>query len=174
MLSHIHTPCSQPSSFPGMRITRPDRVGVVRLLRLGGSLKREGDGFVLDLTAMKLHKTSRFHGPSITTISNLLNEQLTTLCRDLTFDDVAESGQPYLWHTSKDVSRPVSSSTFTTLVKDAFARYSPGKKPTPPKVLRASEYILPPPLPLPPIHTYPFPIQASSLGSGRARMLPKF
>lgn len=47
--------------FAHVCVCRPDRVGVIRLLRLGGSLKREKDGFVLDLTATKLHKTSRFH-----------------------------------------------------------------------------------------------------------------
>jgi hypothetical protein len=115
----------------------PDRVGIVRLLRLGGSLKKEKDGFVLDLTATKLHKTSRFHGPSITTISPLLNEQLSAMCTQLTFDNVEEGKQPYLWHVASDATRPVASSAFTKMVKDAFLKY--GGKATPPKVLRASE-----------------------------------
>eukprot|EP00966_Prymnesium_polylepis_P070471 1637620-Prymnesium_polylepis.1 len=114
----------------------PDRVGIVRLLRLGGSLKKEKDGFVLDLTATKLHKTSRFHGPSITTISPLLNEQLSAMCTQLTFDNVEEGKQPYLWHVASDATRPVASSAFTKMVKDAFLKY--GGKATPPKVLRAS------------------------------------
>ena len=38
----------------------PDRVGVVRKLRLGHSLKRCGGGFVLDLTTQRSHKTSKF------------------------------------------------------------------------------------------------------------------
>ena len=39
----------------------PDRVGVLRRLRLGTTLKRSsGDGFVLDLTTARSHKTSRF------------------------------------------------------------------------------------------------------------------
>ena len=38
----------------------PDRVGVVRKLRLDHSLKRCGGGFVLDLTTQRSHKTSKF------------------------------------------------------------------------------------------------------------------
>ena len=38
----------------------PDRVGVIRKLRLGHSLKRCGGGFVLDLTTQRSHKTSKF------------------------------------------------------------------------------------------------------------------
>jgi hypothetical protein len=38
----------------------PDRVGVIRKLRLNASLKRCGDGLVLDLTVQRSHKTSKF------------------------------------------------------------------------------------------------------------------
>ena len=38
-------------------IMPPDRVGVIRKLRLTHSLKRCGDGFVLDLTTQRSHKT---------------------------------------------------------------------------------------------------------------------
>ena len=38
----------------------PDRVGVTRRLRLNQTIKRSGDGYVLDLTSARSHKTSRF------------------------------------------------------------------------------------------------------------------
>ena len=109
-------------------------------MRLNGSLKRQEGGFVLDLTGMKMHKTSRFHGPSITTVSPLLTEQLTAMCDDLTWDHVEEDKQAYLWHVKSDSTRPVSSSAFSTLVKNAFARHAPGNKPTPPKVCEPSQH----------------------------------
>ena len=41
----------------------PDRVGVVRKLRLTMTLKRSSDGgYELDLTQMRAHKSARFHG----------------------------------------------------------------------------------------------------------------
>ena len=49
---------------------------MTRKLRLGMTIKRCGDGFTLDMTTAR-HKTSRFYGPSITTMSTLLTEPLT-------------------------------------------------------------------------------------------------
>ena len=40
-------------------IMPPDRVGIIRKLRLNVSLKQTGDGFVLDCTSQRSHKTSR-------------------------------------------------------------------------------------------------------------------
>ena len=65
-------------------VTPPDRVGVIRRLMLGVTLRRivdsedeeaaeqesEGDWWI-DLTASK-HKTSRFYGPAMTRISDLV------------------------------------------------------------------------------------------------------
>ena len=53
----------------------PDRVGVVRKLRLGVTLKKEGGSYTLDMTQAR-YKTSRFYGPSITSMSALLTEPL--------------------------------------------------------------------------------------------------
>ena len=65
----------------------PDRVGVIRRLRLGMTLKLSGDdGFVLDLTSARSHKTSRFHGPTIQTLSTMLNEPLSLYCTEVEFD----------------------------------------------------------------------------------------
>ena len=50
----------------------PDRVGVLRLLRLGETLKRTHSGFELDLTQPGSHKTSAIFGPSRTTISKAI------------------------------------------------------------------------------------------------------
>lgn len=46
--------------------------------------------------------------------------------------------QPYLFFVNQDSSRNVSSSQWCTLVKHAFAKFSPGKVGPPPKLLRAS------------------------------------
>lgn len=72
----------------------PDRIGVIRRLRLNMTLKRCGDGFVLDLTSARLHKSARFHGPSITTLSPMLNEPLNQYLALLQYDSV-EVEAPY-------------------------------------------------------------------------------
>jgi hypothetical protein len=51
-----------PSSLrraPPFPSATADRVGIIRKLRLNVSLKRAGDGFVLDCTSQRSHKTSR-------------------------------------------------------------------------------------------------------------------
>ena len=72
LLIALHTcmPCasSQPSLCAlAWRVTRglrarlrPDRVGIVRKLRLGMTLKPCTDGYELDMTSSRSHKTSRF------------------------------------------------------------------------------------------------------------------
>lgn len=40
-------------------IMPPDRVGIIRKLRLNVSLKQSGGGFVLDCTTQRSHKTSK-------------------------------------------------------------------------------------------------------------------
>ena len=135
------------------------RVGVCRKLRLNQTLKRTGDGFTLDLTTAR-YKTrcdapqnahvhywlprrpsfacprahSRFYGPSITTVSTLLNEPLQLWLTQLEFSTCET--EPYLFHPSDDASRCYTSSQWCSTVKQAFQRHT-GKAP-PPKLLRAS------------------------------------
>ena len=51
---------------------------MIRKLRLNMSLKRsKGGGFELDLTQQMAHKSSKFHGPTISSFSAMLNEPLS-------------------------------------------------------------------------------------------------
>ena len=63
----------------------PDRVGVVRKLRLGVTLKKEGTSYTLDMTTAR-YKTSRFYGPSITSMSALLKEPLDAYLSSFVFE----------------------------------------------------------------------------------------
>ena len=101
----------------------PDRVGVIRKLRLGHSLKRCGDGFVLDLTSQRSHKTSKFYGPSCTTMTPLLNEPLSIYLSALQFDAV-EDDTPYLFHPQGDTRRCIGSSQWSAMVKSAFSKHA--------------------------------------------------
>jgi hypothetical protein len=116
-------------------IQPPDRVGVIRRLRLGTSLKRCGDGFVLDCTAQRSHKTSKFYGPSVSTVSPMLTEVLNLYLADMEFD-VVDDENPYLFHPLKDTTRCVVSSQWTAMVKAAFLKHS--GKAVAPKSLRSS------------------------------------
>ena len=73
-------------------------------------------------------------GPSITTMSTLLNEPLTLWLKQLEFDTCETD--PYLFHPSDDASRCYTSSQWCSTVKAAFQKHT-GKAP-PPKLLRAS------------------------------------
>ena len=111
------------------------RVGVIRKLRLGHSLKRCGEGFVLDLTSQRSHKTSRFYGPSCTTMSPLLTEPLNLYLTFLEYDAI-EDDSPYLFHPKGDTRRVVGSTQCTGMVKAAFLKHSVIA--CPPKLLRSS------------------------------------
>ena len=51
---------------PAQTCLPADRVGLIRLLRVGGTLLKEPDGsFTLNLTQMKQHKTSRLRSASL-------------------------------------------------------------------------------------------------------------
>ena len=91
----------------------PDRVGVVRRLRPGDTLKRAPFAvpakYELDLTAPHAHKTSRFYGPSKTSISPLIAPWITKYLTLAGMGDAAAT-QPYLFHPHADWSRPLSPS----------------------------------------------------------------
>ena len=100
------------------------------------TLKRSGDaGFVLDLTSARSHKTSRFHGPTIQTLSSMLNEPLSLYCTEVEYDG-AGNETPYLFHPTSDTSRCLPSSQWSQTVKAVMKKHAGVA--TPPKTLRAS------------------------------------
>ena len=117
----------------------PDRVGVIRKLRLNMSLKRSGDGsFELDLTQQRAHKSSKFHGPTISTFSPMLNEPLSLYVTQLEFSSCEES--PYVFHPvqSGDTTRCLPSSQWSQFIKGCFRKHTEGNKAPPPKLLRGA------------------------------------
>ena len=120
----------------------PDRVGVLRKLRYGATLKRgEASGaWVLDLTERRgCHKTATFYGPSVTTINPLIAVWLSAYLGLLAFDRPGEESTFetfYLFPVGNDFSRCIAGSAWTQLVKACFKRWS-GVEVTP-KTLRAS------------------------------------
>ena len=83
------------------------------------------------------YKTSRFYGPTITTMSSLLTEPLNLHIAQLTYDAI-DSETPYLFYptSSNDTTRCLPSSQWSSTVKAAFLKHA--SKATPPKTLRAS------------------------------------
>lgn len=114
----------------------PDRVGVVRRLRLGpgGSLyKKPGEStYTVDISKMR-HKTSRIYGPQISTLPLSIQPFVEAYEESLVFEPVGEN--PYLFHTSS-YQYGQSSSGFCQLVKACFQRHTGIA--CPPKQLRAS------------------------------------
>ena len=116
---------------------RPDRVGILRKLRHGASLKKEQGKYVLDLTERRgQHKTARFYGPSKTTINELIAPWITKYLELIEFDRVDENPLFYLFPVSNDFSRAVSASQWGSQIKAMFKRWS-GIEVTP-KSLRSS------------------------------------
>ena len=93
----------------------PDRVGVVRKLRLGVTLKKEEGSYTLDMTQAR-YKTSRFYGPTITSMSSLLKEPLDLYLGSLIFE-TAGNEQPYLFYPTSDTTRCLPSSQWSAVVK---------------------------------------------------------
>ena len=119
----------------------PDRVGVIRKLRLNMSLKRSkgGAGFELDLTQQRAHKSSKFHGPTISSFSAMLSEPLSLYVTQLEFDSAATE-TPYVFFPvqSGDTTRCLPSSQWSQFIKGCFRKHTEGGKAPPPKLLRAS------------------------------------
>ena len=112
----------------------PDRVGVVRKLRLGHTLKRGGKhGYILDLTVPNAHKTAKFYGPTATSISKLI---VPWLGRYLDVANLREGDSPYLFHPQADHSRALSPSQWCAVVKTCFHKHTGVA--CSPKQLRAS------------------------------------
>ena len=102
------------------------RVGCIRKLRLGHTLKKkEGGGWKMDLTkARDGHKTSRFYGPFAASLPEELTPILDKYCAVLEFDDVGESG-PYLFHPPQgSTDRAMESSAWSQWVSRLFQRHA--------------------------------------------------
>lgn len=106
-------------------IQPPDRVGVIRRLRVGHTLIKDKDGFAIDLTKFRhkvtLHsllewpicqltvaavahalQTSKFFGPSITSVSKLIVPFITEYLSMMAFEIGAESlCTPLISHRSE-------------------------------------------------------------------------
>ena len=106
----------------------PDRVGVLRKMRFGATLKR-GEALVawlLNLTERRgQHKTAKFYGPNVTTINPLIGLWIDKYVALLRFDRVDEAGSKYyLFPVSGDFGRCVAGSHWTQMIKAVFQRYA--------------------------------------------------
>ena len=97
----------------------PDRVGIVRTLRLGGSLKRKLDGsYELDLSEPGAHKTSAVFGATRTSINASISPWLD---RYIAAADIPGDG--FLFHARGDKRVAVAPSSWSRCVKATFARH---------------------------------------------------
>lgn len=112
----------------------PDRVGIIRRLRFGMSVKANGDGFDLDLSNMRF-KNSKFYGPTVTSISPLIVPYLKQYLAMLEFETAYEA-HPHLFSPASDNSRAMTSSQWSAYAKAIVKKYTGVA--APPKTMRAS------------------------------------
>ena len=113
-----HAPTHSSLSAPP--VSAADRVGIIRKLRWGHTLKRDAPGaYKLDLTQARF-KNSRFFGPSVTSVSALIAPVLDQWI-SLVSCEIEES--PYLF--SKDPARCQTSSMWSSYCKVMLMRPSP-------------------------------------------------
>ena len=123
--------CSATTKAERLKLTRdvavlrmladqpPDRVGVLRTLKLGGSLKRKPDGsYELDLSDPGAHKTSSTFGATRTSI----NESITPWL-DNYIEAAAITEGCFLFHAPGNKLKVISPSAWTQRVKATFARH---------------------------------------------------
>ena len=127
----------------------PDRVGVIRMLSIEETLKKQegSEHYYIDLTKF-VHKTAKFYGPSMTPISELITPFLTRYLEatqsGFEFTDYDEEEEQhrtrrrYLFAMKSDATRCLATSHWTTRVKSAFRRYSPESKSPCPSLLRSA------------------------------------
>ena len=97
----------------------PDRVGVYRQLRLGGTLKSVEDGYQLDLSLPGEHKTASFFGPACTTVTAAVSDAIAAL---VTADELQDG--EFLFHASTNRRAPLDTTAWGRLVKATFKAYS--------------------------------------------------
>ena len=96
------------------------RVGIVRKLRWGVSLKKDAPGaYRLDMTTQRF-KNSRFYGPSVTSISSMIAPMLDKYIELIAFEF---EQQPYVF-SMKDPLRCQTSSQWSAYCKSIFKRWS--------------------------------------------------
>ena len=107
------------------------RVGIIRKLRWGYTLKKDAPGaYRLDMTQARF-KNSRFYGPSVTSVSALIAPALDAYVSLIAFE---MDEQPYVF--SRDPTRCQTSSQWSQYCKGIFKKWSGVA--CPPKMLRAS------------------------------------
>jgi len=130
-------------------VAPPDRVGVIRKLSWGHTLKRGGGtGYFIDLTAPRLHKTSKFYGPSMTSISKLVVPIMDSMLKlqqgdewDFTEEEAGPANRThleYLFYKQGQSTRCYSESEWSKRVSQAFERHSPRHTKTPARLLRSA------------------------------------
>ena len=125
------------------------RVGCIRKLRLGHTLKRKPTGgWCLDLSKQRDgHKTSRFYGPFAASLPDALTPILDSYCGALELDAPVEGG-PYLFHPPQSASdRSLEPSAWTGWVRRLFKRHHGAE--IAPKTLRSVRARRPPGLAAP-------------------------
>ena len=106
-----------------LSLVPPDRVGLIRKLRFGHTLKRREGGWRLDLTkARDGHKTSRFYGPFAAALPDELTGVLNAYAAVLELE--VDGTEAYLFHPTRSgaIDRPVESSAWTAYVRALFTR----------------------------------------------------
>ena len=116
----------------------PDRVGVARQLRLGGTLKPTASGgFELDLSTPTAHKTAAVFGPSVTAVPAPAAELLAAWLRRA---GLGAASRPFVFVPSASGAaghaEPVAPSAWTKVVQAAFRRHA--RVALAPKELRSS------------------------------------
>ena len=116
----------------------PDRVGVVRKLRLKHTLvRREEGGWRISLTKRGEHKTSKHYGPFVAKLPSELDGVIERYASLLELEPGSDEGA-YLFGSNGAIDRPFEMSGFTQAVRRAFKKHSPNKQEISPKVLRSS------------------------------------
>lgn len=88
-------------------------------------------------TTKQRHKTAKFYGPTITTISKMVAPFVQRWITHLDYE-FHPRGEPYLFSIGGDVTRCMTSTQWCATVKQAFRKWSPNATPCPPKLLRSS------------------------------------
>ena len=96
----------------------PDRVGIMRSLQIGGTLKTIQGGYELDLSTPGSHKTSAVFGATKTTIAASIKPWLD---RYIALAGVAQND--FLFHVRGDKRTSLAPSAWTKLIKAIFARH---------------------------------------------------
>ena len=116
----------------------PDRVGIIRKLRLGHTLKRKtgGVGWKIDLSRQRDgHKTSRFYGPFAASLPSALTPVLDSYTAMLEQEPGGDEG--YLFGPANGaLDRPLENSAWTMFVRRLFKRHHGSE--VAPKTLRSS------------------------------------